>query len=80
MTDDIEFGRSGFTSWCQTNGFEPAIDLLFIDSSHEYEHTAQEIDTWFRFVADDGVVLFHDTNMRRHYRRLNNTYRTGCEN
>jgi len=42
--------------------FEPPgrVDLVNIDSSHEYEHTKKEIDRWKTYVS--GHFIFHDYN------------------
>jgi predicted O-methyltransferase YrrM len=40
----------------------PQIDVLFIDSSHEYEQTRQELWLWLPRMAPGGVVMLHDTN------------------
>jgi len=61
--DDIEFGRSHFVKWCLNKHIDPMIDVLFIDTSHEYNHTKNEIDIWSRYLAKNGVMIFHDTNM-----------------
>jgi predicted O-methyltransferase YrrM len=61
--DDIAFGRHEFAQWCNNEGQSPAIDVLFIDTSHLYEHTVQEIETWQGFVRPGGLMIFHDTNM-----------------
>jgi predicted O-methyltransferase YrrM len=61
--DDVEFGRTGFKEWCIEHSLDPEIDLLFIDTSHEYEHTKQEIETWAKHLAPTGTMIFHDTNM-----------------
>ena len=61
--DDLEFASSGFTAWCQSRSLEPRIDVLFIDTSHEYEHTKAEIKLWSSYLADHAVMLFHDTNL-----------------
>lgn len=61
--DDIEFGLHGFAKWCADARLKPQIDLLFIDTSHLYQHTKQEIETWSPLLADGGVMVFHDTNM-----------------
>lgn len=37
------------------------VDVLFIDTSHEYEHTLQELRAYMPRVAPKGVALFHDT-------------------
>lgn len=62
--DDIEFGTNGFKPWCAEEGMEPNIDVLFIDTSHLYDHTKEEIRVWMPLVAEDGVVMFHDSNTR----------------
>jgi len=62
-SDDIEFGRLRFADWCRGESLEPSIDVLYIDTSHFYEHTREEIDVWFKLLAPRGIVMFHDTNM-----------------
>jgi len=69
QSDDIDFGRSRFAGWCAGIGLAPEIDALFIDTSHEYEHTRREIEIWLPFVRDGGVAMFHDTNLTYAYRR-----------
>lgn len=63
--DDVAFGKNDFSKWCSSRGLEPRIDLLFIDTSHLYEHTKQEIEVWSRFLSDEGMMIFHDSNMGR---------------
>ena len=41
-------------------------DLLFIDTSHYYEHTKQECFLYLPLVNDGGVALFHDTRLFPH--------------
>jgi cephalosporin hydroxylase len=66
--DDVAFaGRFG--AWCREAGIEPAIDVLFIDTSHLYEHTVQEIERWFPLLSDRCKVYFHDTNISGLYPR-----------
>jgi cephalosporin hydroxylase len=38
-------------------------DVLFIDTSHEYEHTLAELRAYMPRVAPGGIALFHDTNL-----------------
>lgn len=37
------------------------IDVLFVDSSHTYDDTIRELETYMPFVKPGGVALFHDT-------------------
>jgi predicted ThiF/HesA family dinucleotide-utilizing enzyme len=41
------------------------VDLLFIDTSHYYEHTLQELRTYVPRVRPGGTVLMHDTELTR---------------
>lgn len=38
-------------------------DILFLDTSHEYEHTLAELRAYMPRVAPGGVALFHDTHL-----------------
>lgn len=37
------------------------IGLLFIDAQHEYAAVRQDVDIWLPRVADQGVIVVHDT-------------------
>ena len=41
----------------------PEVDVLFIDTSHEYEHTLYELHAFMPRVVPGGIGLFHDTNL-----------------
>jgi cephalosporin hydroxylase len=75
-SDDIQFARI-FRDWCSERGIEPKIDVLFIDTSHLYEHTVREIKAWFPYLSASCKVLFHDTYPKRFYRRLDGTIGEG---
>jgi len=77
--DDIELAR-GFEGFCRRLGIEPRIDVLFIDTSHEFEHTLKEIEQWFPFLSEGSKAIFHDTNLGRIYFRRDMSMGFGYNN
>ncbi len=77
--DDIAFARE-FMNFCNLNHVEPSIDILFIDTSHLYEHTVEEIRDWFPFLAGRSKVIFHDTNMKETFHRKDGSTGAGWDN
>jgi cephalosporin hydroxylase len=61
--DDVKFAAV-FPEFCRQRGIRPVVDLLFIDTSHYYEHTRQEIQAWFPLLSPSSRVMFHDTNLK----------------
>lgn len=57
-----------------------SIDILFVDTSHVYEHTVEEIKHWFPLLSDKAKVFFHDTNLRKVYYRKNGKMDYGWNN
>jgi MMP 1-O-methyltransferase len=43
------------------DGFDQAIELLFVDGSHEYELVLEDFERWVPKVVEGGWVAFHDT-------------------
>jgi hypothetical protein len=81
QSDDIEFGQTGFVQWCSSQDLQPQIDLLFIDTSHWYEHTKQEIEIWSSFLSGNGIMVLHDTNMGNGpYGRMDGSIGYGYDN
>jgi cephalosporin hydroxylase len=39
------------------------IDILFIDTSHDYDHTLAELKKFYPLVEWGGTILMHDTNL-----------------
>src|SRR5581483_12486208 len=69
-----------FPTWCAEHGIEPGIDVLFIDTSHLYEHTKQEIAAWFPLLAPEARVFFHDTNLKGVFFRRDGSMGLGWDN
>jgi cephalosporin hydroxylase len=77
--DDVQFA-SEFNEFCTGRNIVPSIDLLFVDTSHFYEHTVQEIHAWFPLLAPRAKVLFHDTNSRLIGRRKSGGFALAWDN
>lgn len=78
-SDDIEFAKR-FESWCEQRNIKAQIDVLFIDTSHLFEHTVEEIEHWFPFLSDKSKVFFHDTNLKRTNFRKDGSIVVGRDN
>ena len=71
VSRDLRF--SGIPLWTFVCGddMDPAVqaqlpaevDVFFLDTSHEYDHTLAELRAYMPRVASGGVALFHDTNL-----------------
>jgi len=79
QSDDVAFAKE-FPRYCAERGLAPRIDVLFIDTSHLYDHTVQELACWLPFLAEHAKVLFHDTNQRRLGRRKDGRLMAGIDN
>ena len=44
-------------------GLAPA-EIVFIDTSHTYDHTAAELEAYSKLVKPGGVIVLHDTENR----------------
>ncbi len=77
--DDIAFAAE-FPQWCRERNIIPVIDLLFIDTSHLYDHTVAEIKAWFPYLAPRTKVFFHDTNMSPVFVRKDGSTGKGWDN
>lgn len=57
--DDMNFATYYRNSEFKKDG----IDIIFIDTSHLYQHTLQEITQFVPLLKEDGMLLFHDSNV-----------------
>jgi predicted O-methyltransferase YrrM len=81
QSDDIIFGQSRFSQWCADHNLPAQADVIFIDTSHLYEHTQQEIATWIPHLTPQGAMMFHDTNMGTGvFHRLDGSLEFGWDN
>ena len=68
---NVRAGGRGEVIWIQkfsqeaVNGWNEAIDLLFIDGDHAEEAVERDWRTWSPFVKPGGVALFHDACLFR---------------
>jgi cephalosporin hydroxylase len=67
-SDDIAFAKQ-FPEWCRERSIRPLIDVLLIDTSHEFAHTLQELRFWAPFLSCRSKLLMHDTNMKKLFSR-----------
>lgn len=79
QSDDIVLAGK-FQAWCRERGLPDTIDFLFIDTSHIYEHTVQELKHWLPFTSENARVSFHDTNQQRIYKRRDGSRGLGWQN
>ncbi|HEX9510829.1 MAG TPA: class I SAM-dependent methyltransferase [Puia sp.] len=42
--------------------FKDEINMIFIDSSHQYDHTIEELDLWHNSLKDQGLIVLHDVS------------------
>jgi predicted O-methyltransferase YrrM len=38
------------------------LGFVFIDSSHQYMHTIEELDLWYNNLRDQGIIALHDVS------------------
>lgn len=54
MLDDLDYGRN---VWDKSK----LADIIFIDTSHEYKQTKEEISLFEPLLRPGGLMMFHDT-------------------
>lgn len=56
------------------------VDLLFLDSSHIYSETVEELEVWLPHLSPNGMLVCHDTAMGRRFRACDGSLRSGWDN
>jgi predicted O-methyltransferase YrrM len=80
-SDDVIFAGEPFSAFCATRKLPPMAEVIFVDTSHLFEHTRDEIKNWLPRLGPRGVIIFHDTNMGSgRYRRLDRDIGFGWDN
>ncbi len=78
--DDVLFAAR-FGEYCTSEGLPSSeIDFLFLDTSHLYDHTVQELAAWMPLLSERGCLVLHDTNQHRTVRRQGGRYMLSIEN
>jgi predicted O-methyltransferase YrrM len=80
VADDTEFCKNLHESWPNGDTYS-GIDFLFLDTSHFYEHTIQELNLYWDLINRDGILVLHDTNCTSVMtRRLSGSSNYGWDN
>jgi cephalosporin hydroxylase len=61
-------------------GWDDDVDILFIDTTHEYEHTLQELKAYVPFLNSRSKIVLHDSNLGVLYRRKDGSFGFGFDN
>ena len=61
--DDITLGKNLFKNRKLPDGLDfDELDFIFLDTSHEYHHTKEELEIYVPLLKDGvGAIAFHDT-------------------
>lgn len=64
VADDLSFAHTlaDTRKWPNGENFQ-GLDFIFLDTSHEYEHTKAELNAYWPLLNSNGIMLFHDTNL-----------------
>ena len=79
-SDDIAYAAAPFEAFCAGRGLKAEAEVIFIDTSHTYEQTRAELAAWLPRLAPAGVMMFHDTNLKPWFRRLDGHVARGWDN
>jgi predicted O-methyltransferase YrrM len=80
--DDLEIGKIATSTNAWPDGCPlPKIDFIFLDSSHFFDHTLEEIQIYWPLLEPGGILAFHDTNLtQRVSRKVSGLANVGWDN
>jgi len=62
----VTFLRMSSNDYLKKLGGVLSIDMLFIDGLHMYKQVEMELDKFHHYIADEGMIILHDTNNPAH--------------
>lgn len=77
--DDRELAAR-FAAEMKQRGAPGTIDFLFLDTSHTYADTVEELAVWMPLLSKRAIVALHDTNMATIFRRKDGSLGGGWNN
>src|SRR5581483_10114582 len=60
--DDVQFALEGYKRRKDLSENRD-VDIVFLDTSHLYQDTLQEIEAFVPLLSATGMLIFHDSNM-----------------
>ncbi len=69
-----------FPDWSMENDFPASIDFLFVDTTHIYEDTIQELTMWEPLLSERAAIILHDSNIELQYVRKDGSFGKGWDN
>ena len=80
VADDTLFAESLVSTWPNGDTYK-GVDLLFLDTSHFYDHTLVELNLYWDHLNVGGILLLHDTNCTSEVtRRFSGSSNQGWDN
>lgn len=65
VTRRVRVPRTSAIKLAQSWGNGP-VDMIYLDTSHSYNETCEEIAAWLPHLKEGGLFVFHDTEVYKH--------------
>ena len=69
MEADSATSATKFRDWAKEKDFPSSIDILFVDTTHVFEDTIQELNAWEPLLSERAAIILHDSNIEFQYVR-----------